>query len=166
VSWEESLLTRRCPACGSYDPTDPIRYWSPPVSGTDGRCGDPFHLFPFAAEMIEHARRELPNECCGLIVADAGSPVGIFPMVNADASPSTYRMDPAAQLEAFESMDEHGWELWAIYHSHVRTPAWPSEADLARASYPTRYIIVSLADLSWPVLRSFWLEGGEIAADG
>lgn len=111
----------------------------------------------FYREIVEQGLREFPNECCGVIAANGdGSPVKVFPMRNADASPVTYRLDGAEQLRVFDEIEDNGWTLWAIYHSHTHSEAYPSETDRKLAFYPeARYILLSLADRERPVLRSF-----------
>ncbi|GIU97058.1 MAG: CysO-cysteine peptidase [Actinomycetota bacterium] len=116
------------------------------------------------AEIVAQGLREFPNECCGLIAANGdGRPVKVFPMRNADASPVTYRLDGREQLRAFEEMEANDWELWAIYHSHTHSEAYPSETDVRLAFYPeARYIVLSLADRERPVVRSFFIRDGEV----
>ena len=119
-----------------------------------------------AKEVLEQGLREFPNECCGVIASAAGVPVKVFPMTNADASPVTYRLDGQEQLRVFNELDEQGWDLWAIYHSHTHSEAYPSETDVRLAFYPdARYILLSLADRSNPVLRSFWIRDGQVAEE-
>jgi [CysO sulfur-carrier protein]-S-L-cysteine hydrolase len=120
----------------------------------------------FYKEIVEQALREFPNECCGVIAADDGVPVKVFPMRNADASPATYRLDGKEQLHVFDAIDDRGWELWAIYHSHTHSEAYPSETDVRLAFYPeARYIVVSLVDREEPVARSFFITDGEITEE-
>jgi proteasome lid subunit RPN8/RPN11 len=120
----------------------------------------------FAKEIVEQGLREFPNECCGVIAATGGVPVKVFPMTNADASPATYRLDGKEQLRIFDELDEQGWDLWAIYHSHTHSEAYPSETDIRLAFYPeARYILLSLADREAPVLRSFWIVDGEVTEE-
>ena len=117
----------------------------------------------FHKEIVEQGLREFPNECCGVIAAEGGVPVKVFQMKNADASPVTYRLDGKEQLKVFDQLDEQGWELWAIYHSHTHSEAYPSETDRRLAFYPeARYIVVSLADRENPVARSFLIVDGEV----
>ncbi|MGE5225487.1 MAG: M67 family metallopeptidase [Planctomycetaceae bacterium] len=117
-------------------------------------------------EIVAQGLREFPNECCGLIAAEGGTPVKVFPMKNADASPVTYRLDGKEQLRVFEEMDERGWELWGIYHSHTHSEAYPSETDIKLAFYPdARYLLLSLQDRQQPVLRSFWITDGEVVEE-
>lgn len=119
-----------------------------------------------AKEIVEQGLREFPNECCGLIASEGGVPVRVFPMTNADASPVTYRLDGKEQLRVFDELDERGWDLWAIYHSHTHSEAYPSETDVKLAFYPdARYLLLSLADRDEPVLRSFRIIDGEITEE-
>jgi proteasome lid subunit RPN8/RPN11 len=93
--------------------------------------------------------------------------VKIFPMRNADASPVTYRLDGKEQLKVFEEMEAQGLDLWAIFHSHTHSEAYPSETDVRLAFYPeSRYILVSLADRERPVVRSFFIREGEVEEEG
>ena len=109
-------------------------------------------------EIVEHGLREFPNECCGLIAAQDGVPSKVFTMTNADASPVTYRLDGLEQLHVFDQMDEEGLELWAIYHSHTHSEAYPSDTDVRLAFYPdSRYLLLSLADRADPIMRSFFI---------
>jgi proteasome lid subunit RPN8/RPN11 len=114
-------------------------------------------------EIVEQGLREFPNECCGLIAAEDGVPIKVFPMTNADASPATYRLDGKEQLRIFDELEERGWDLWAIYHSHTHSEAYPSETDVRLAFYPEAlYLLLSLSDRSAPVLRSFRIREGEV----
>ena len=117
-------------------------------------------------EIVEQGLREFPNESCGVIAAEAGIPVKVYPMANADASPVTYRLDGKEQLRVFEELDERGWDLWAIYHSHTHSEAYPSETDVRLAFYPdSRYLVLSLLDREEPVLRCFTIVDGEITEE-
>jgi proteasome lid subunit RPN8/RPN11 len=120
----------------------------------------------FVKEIVEQGLREFPNECCGVIASEGGEPVKVFPMTNADASPVSYRLDGREQLRVFDELDERGWDLWAIYHSHTHSEAYPSETDVRLAFYPdARYLLVSLTDRQEPVLRSFFIVEGEISEE-
>jgi [CysO sulfur-carrier protein]-S-L-cysteine hydrolase len=125
----------------------------------------------FLKEIVDQGLREFPNECCGLIAAEGGAPVKVFPMTNIDASPSTFRMDAEEQLRISSEMEELGMELWAVYHSHTHSEAYPSptdvrQADFRQAFYPdSRNLILSLADRSAPVLRSFLIVDGQVTEE-
>ena len=112
--------------------------------------------------MIAHAREELPNEACGLLAGPEGRAEHVFRMQNADNSPMTYRLDSAEQLRVFNEIEDKGWEIAAIYHSHTHTEAYPSETDRRQAFYPdAHYILVSLAEPD-PAVRAYTIRHGEI----
>lgn len=124
----------------------------------------PFKLTSeFARRIIEQARSEHPNESCGLLAGENGSATRLFEMTNAERSPVIYRMEPAEQLKVFNEIDASGLELVAIYHSHARSPAYPSSTDVSLAYYPEAvYLIVSLADMDKPDLRGFRIQDGKV----
>ncbi len=117
-------------------------------------------------EMVAHARADLPNECCGLIGGVDGEAKKLYRARNAFASPFSYRVDPADQYRIIEKeMRDRGEELVAIYHSHTKSAAYPSQTDLNEAvSWPEQvYLIVSLQDRESPAVKAFWLKDEKIA---
>jgi [CysO sulfur-carrier protein]-S-L-cysteine hydrolase len=122
--------------------------------GTDGRPhpGPDAVALPLEvrAAIIEQARRELPNESCGLIVgdlpaADGGRALRWVPTRNAAASPYRYEIDADDLLRLSIETDDRDEVIWAIVHSHVVSPARPSPTDVRQAFYPDAlYILVSL----------------------
>lgn len=114
-------------------------------------------------EIVAHALAGFPNEVCGLVAGDQGRAVRVYPIDSTDASPVHYHMDPKQQLRAITEIDDHEWEMSAIYHSHTRTPAYPSATDVRLAFYPeTLYMIVSLADENQPDVRAFRIDDAQI----
>jgi [CysO sulfur-carrier protein]-S-L-cysteine hydrolase len=107
-------------------------------------------------ELIQHAREDLPNECCGIVASDDGAAVKVFRAANAEASPVRYSLDPREQYRITMEIEERGWELGAIYHSHTRSEAYPSQTDVNLAFYPDAiYVIVSLRKPEDPEVRAF-----------
>jgi proteasome lid subunit RPN8/RPN11 len=115
-------------------------------------------------EMVEHGLREFPNEACGLLAGRDGQPVRFYAMRNLDASPVSYRLDPKEQLLVFDEMDDEGWDLLGIFHTHTHSEAYPSETDLRLAFYPEAlYLVMSLSDRERPELRAFRIVEDEVA---
>ncbi|MEA2486112.1 MAG: [CysO sulfur-carrier protein]-S-L-cysteine hydrolase [Actinomycetota bacterium] len=104
--------------------------------------------------MVDHCLAGRPNEACGLIAGADGRAFKVFPMTNAAASPVRYALDPREQLVVYRELDESGWDLSGVFHSHTRTEAYPSPTDIRLASEDVPYVIVSLAQ-SPPVIRAF-----------
>jgi [CysO sulfur-carrier protein]-S-L-cysteine hydrolase len=99
-------------------------------------------------EMVAHAREDLPNECCGMVGGRDGEATSVVRVVNSAASPLRYEMDPQGQYNALKEIEDGGDELLAIYHSHTKSAAYPSQTDVNQAvAWPEQvYLIVSLAE--------------------
>jgi proteasome lid subunit RPN8/RPN11 len=94
--------------------------------------------------MIAHARRDHPDEACGVLAGRAGQPARIIPMANAERSPTFYRFDAMEQLRVWREMDAADEEPVVIYHSHTATEAYPSRTDISFAAEPdAHYVLVS-----------------------
>jgi proteasome lid subunit RPN8/RPN11 len=111
-------------------------------------------------QMLHLAQVAAEAEVCGLIAAKSGKPVRCYPIRNAADSPaSRFLLDPKEQIEAMREMRQRGEELFAIFHSHPRTPAAPSPRDLAEASYPEALqLIVSLGTCGVLELRGYRID--------
>jgi proteasome lid subunit RPN8/RPN11 len=122
--------------------------------------------------IVEHARRDHPDEACGVIAGPVGSdhPVRHVPMLNAARSPTFYEFDSGDLLQLYREMDENDEEPVVIYHSHTATEAYPSRTDIDLASEPgAHYVLVSTRDgahESGPVdFRSFRIVDGEVSEE-
>lgn len=99
--------------------------------------------------MIAHARRDHPDEACGVIAGPEGSdrPERLIEMLNAERSPTFYRFDSGEQLRVWRDMEERDEEPVVIYHSHTATEAYPSRTDVSFASEPNaHYVLISTRD--------------------
>lgn len=113
--------------------------------------------------MIEHARRELPNECCGVLIGRPGVFERVIPIASIPPSPDSYYMSPEEQIEIFTELGESGESLLGIYHSHPEGPASPSGMDIRLAFHPEAvYFIVSLKNRKKPEVRAFRIEKQEV----
>jgi len=113
--------------------------------------------------MVQQVLSVYPIEGCGLL---AGKDVRIQQMYAVDNirnSPIVYEMDPGQQLRAMIDLEENGWELMAIYHSHPNGPPTPSASDVSQAYYPdAAYVIISLIDQQHPTVRCFNIVSGKV----
>jgi [CysO sulfur-carrier protein]-S-L-cysteine hydrolase len=115
-------------------------------------------------EMIEHARAEAPNECCGMVASREEQVVKVFPATNAEASPFRFVIDAREQLEIHNEIEAAELDLGAIYHSHTRTEPRPSQTDInfSKAWPGVLWIIVGLADGEVDV-RTWRIDDGEVS---
>lgn len=117
----------------------------------------------FADEIVDHARTEAPNECCGLLGGQDGTVLELYRCDSTEKSPYRYFVDPKDQIRIMREIDKRGWDLIGIYHSHTHTEAYPSKTDVELALYPEAlYFIVSLAKPDAPIIRAFRIIDGEV----
>jgi [CysO sulfur-carrier protein]-S-L-cysteine hydrolase len=117
------------------------------------------HLYD---QLIEHAREEAPNECCGMIASRDGQAVEVYRATNAAASPLRYEIDGVEQYRIQMEIEDQDLDLGAIYHSHTRTAPYPSQTDINLAFYPEAlYVIVGLAG-DEPEVRAYEIRDGQV----
>ena len=119
-------------------------------------------------EIVAHAREDAPNECCGLVAGKDGAATEVFRARNEMASPLAYNVHPQDLLRITEEIESRGEELAAIYHSHTRSPAEPSQTDINLAvNWPDPvYLICSVVDPDSPVLRGWTIRDGSVSEVG
>jgi proteasome lid subunit RPN8/RPN11 len=119
--------------------------------------------------IVAHARRDAPNECCGLLVGRADGPaecetegpaksgphvlhvLEAIPCSNGAADPTRrYEISPVdyfAQIRRCRRINEAQSERFAVvgaYHSHPRGNPEPSETDVEQAFRDFVFLIVGL----------------------
>ena len=125
----------------------------------------------FIDEMVAHAREDLPNECCGILAGQNDRVLKLYRMTNVEASPFRFAMDPGEIVKVDQEAGDKDWDLLAIYHSHTRSEAFPSDTDVRIAGgtaelWPdVRYVLVSLMDENAPQVRLFRITDGVITEE-
>ena len=118
--------------------------------------------------IVAHARRDHPDEACGIVAGAEGSdrPTRIVAMANAERSPTFYRFDPAEQLALYRDMDARNEEPVIVYHSHTATEAYPSRTDISYASEPNaHYVLVCTGGEFDGQFRSFRIVDGVVTEE-
>ena len=108
--------------------------------------------------IVAHARRDHPDEACGVVAGPIGSdlPTRHIAMDNAARSMTFYEFDSMEQLRVWREMDDNDEEPVVIYHSHTATEAYPSRTDISFAGEPgAHYLLVSTRDADVEEIRSF-----------
>jgi proteasome lid subunit RPN8/RPN11 len=145
-------------------------------------------------ELVAHALEDPGNEVCGVVAVEPGqqdqvrscgerrpreepargeepaqgeSPaqaVRVLRATNVHASPLKFEIDPKELLQLYLGIEAEGHALGAIYHSHVRSPPYPSQTDINFAAHwpGVEWIIVGLAAGGAPEVRSYLIEDGEV----
>jgi [CysO sulfur-carrier protein]-S-L-cysteine hydrolase len=118
--------------------------------------------------IVAHARRDHPDEACGIVAGPAGSdrPVRFVPMLNAARSPTFYEFDSYDLLQLYKELDANDEEPVVIYHSHTATEAYPSRTDVSYASEPNaHYVLVSTRAPDQTDFRSFRIVDGQVTEE-
>ena len=116
------------------------------------------------AAIINHAMRDAPRECCGIIAGRGAVPMRLYETHNVAAGNRLYEIDPAQLIDLeFRELPAQGSEIVAIYHSHPASPAYPSATDIELAFWPDAvFLICSLANREQPEVRGFRIRNGAI----
>lgn len=122
--------------------------------------------------IVAHARRDHPDEACGIVAGAEGSdlPTRHVEMINAAGSPTFYEFDSGELLALYKQMWAADEEPVVIYHSHTATEAYPSRTDIGLANEPgAHYVLVSTRECGnseGPVeFRSYRIVDGEVSEE-
>ena len=118
--------------------------------------------------IVAHARRDHPDEACGIVAGPAGSdrPERVIEMTNAARSMTQYEFEPAEKLRVYREMDDRDEEAVVVYHSHTATEAYPSRTDVRYASQPgAHYVLVSTRDPAQIEFRSYRIVDGVVTEE-
>jgi [CysO sulfur-carrier protein]-S-L-cysteine hydrolase len=124
--------------------------------------------------IVAHARRDSPNECCGMIAVRDGRAVAIHEATNIAASPLRFEVEGREIIRAQDAFEADGAEMGAIYHSHTRSDPYPSQTDVnfARGWPGVEWLIVGVPrDGGDPTVRSYRIDDDvieevEVQVDG
>jgi [CysO sulfur-carrier protein]-S-L-cysteine hydrolase len=118
--------------------------------------------------IVAHARRDHPDEACGIVAGPIGSDEAVrhIPMENAARSMTFYEFDAGEYLRVWREMDDEDEEPVVIYHSHTATEAYPSRTDVSFAGWPqAHYLLVSTRDPDRTEVRSFRILDGTVSEE-
>jgi proteasome lid subunit RPN8/RPN11 len=97
---------------------------------------DPIHILPdHWRQMLEHVSHLEPEEACGLVAGMGRVSICVYAIDNYLHSAVRFQMEPQQQVDAILEIEEKGWDLLGIYHSHPNGPPMPSPTDVAGATY-------------------------------
>jgi proteasome lid subunit RPN8/RPN11 len=120
-------------------------------------------------EIVRHALENPAIECCGLVAVESGTEAiktatRVYRTENIHARALKFEIDPMEQYRLTSEIEELGWQIGAIYHSHVRSEPKPSQTDISFAAHAgnIEWIIVGLAGGQEPEVRSYLIDEGVV----
>jgi len=116
-------------------------------------------------QVIAHARRDHPDEACGVIAGKGGAATRMVEMENAERSPTFYRFEAKEQLRVWREMDDADEVPFVVYHSHTATEAYPSRTDIALAGEPDAHYLLVSTRAEQDEVRSFRIAEGVVSEE-
>ena len=118
-------------------------------------------------QVLAHARRDHPDECCGIIAGARGAATRVFEMENAERSPTGFTFDSAEWLRVYRDVDDADEDLLVVYHSHTATEAYPSRTDIlwSRTTGFTYWLLVSTRDPDLDEVRCYRITDGDVVEE-
>ena len=114
-------------------------------------------------EMINHAEKTFPDECCGFLFGSENETernitfIMMAENIKSGDKMRRFEISPGDYLKAERFAEENNTFLLGIYHSHPEHPAVPSEYDRVAAQPYFSYIILSVLGRKFNNLRSWKL---------
>jgi len=116
-------------------------------------------------DIVAHAVREAPNECCGVVAVRDGAATAVHATENVAASPFRFEVDSSELIGLWNDIESAGADVGAIYHSHTRSDPYPSQTDVNFASnWPgVEWIIVGVDKQGQTEVHSYLVDDGQIS---
>lgn len=115
--------------------------------------------------IVSHARRDFPNECCGVVAVRDGVAETVHELENVQSSPFRFEVDGLEVMRVLDEIEGAGAQLGVLYHSHTRSEPYPSETDVNfAANWPgVEWLIVGVRKGGGePTVRSYRIDDGVV----
>lgn len=117
-----------------------------------------------AEAMFRHSGFCHPNEACGLVALDSdGDARFAVCLTNTDESSHRFTINPAEYHGSLLLVERFGLEIGGAFHSHLRSEAYPSAADInGGLGSDWVHFIVGPVVGGLPLLRAYRVNDGEV----
>lgn len=119
--------------------------------------------------IVAHARRDHPDEACGVVTGPAGSdtPTRFIEMANAARSMTFFEFDSMDLLRLYRDIEARDEDIVVIYHSHTATEAYPSRTDVSYGNLnpEAHWVLVSTREPDSEEFRSYRIVDGEVTEE-
>jgi len=113
-------------------------------------------------DVQDHARADAPRECCGLLVGTAERIVDSVRAANLHEGTTRFLIDPRDHVRAIRDSRARQLDVVGFYHSHPRSPAYPSQTDVAESGYAGALHLIVGVGTQGPERRLFRIDGTEV----
>ena len=99
-----------------------------------------------------------PEEACGIVAGEGNRSRLVIPVTNILHDAYRFRMDPEEQLKAFLLIEDNGWDILAIYHSHPHGINSPSITDYKELTFPGIVYLIWYHDVNKWQCRGYLMQ--------
>jgi [CysO sulfur-carrier protein]-S-L-cysteine hydrolase len=117
---------------------------------------------PVLDEVLAHAREDAPRECCGVLIGRDDRVVHSVRARNLAAGTTRFHIDPRDHINALRDARSRQLDVIGFYHSHPRSPAYPSETDIAESGYAGALHLIVGMSAAGQEARVFTLENSSV----
>ncbi|HUR35182.1 MAG TPA: M67 family metallopeptidase [Vicinamibacterales bacterium] len=110
-------------------------------------------------DVRRHAAAEAPRECCGVLIGSAERILEAVPAVNLAEGTTRFQIDPHDHIRAMREARCRALDVVGFYHSHPRSPAYPSDTDIAESGYAGAVHLIVGVGAAGREARLFLIEG-------
>jgi desampylase len=113
-------------------------------------------------DVLAHAAAEAPRECCGVLVGTSDRISDSVRALNLADGTTRFQLDPRDHIRAIRDARARGADVIGFYHSHPRSPAYPSETDVSESGYAGVVHLIAGAGENGREVRLFTIDGPAI----
>jgi [CysO sulfur-carrier protein]-S-L-cysteine hydrolase len=117
---------------------------------------------PVLDEVLAHAREDAPRECCGVLIGSGERVVQSVRARNLADGTTRFLIDPRDHINAIRDARSRQLDVIGFYHSHPRSPAYPSETDIAESGYAGAVHLIVGVTAAGQEARLFAIEGSTV----
>jgi proteasome lid subunit RPN8/RPN11 len=111
-------------------------------------------------QMEEDIIARSPEEACGLVAGVGNESRLIIPVTNILHDAFRFRLDPNEELKAFMYVEDKGWDILAVYHSHPNGIDHPSPTDIDELTFPGIIYLIWYQNADDWKCRAYLMQGG------
>jgi proteasome lid subunit RPN8/RPN11 len=117
---------------------------------------------PVLDDVLAHAREDAPRECCGVLIGSGDRVVQSIRARNLADGTTRFLIDPRDHINAIRAARARQLDVIGFYHSHPRSPAYPSETDIAESGYAGAVHLIVGSTETGQEARLFAIEGSTV----
>lgn len=116
-------------------------------------------------QMEADVSARLPEEACGLVAGEGDQSRLILLITNILHDAFKFRLDPDEELKAFIFIEDQGWDILAVYHSHPQGIDHPSPTDIEELTFPGIIYLIWYQNAGKWACRGYLMKVGKDAIE-